>query len=68
MAAAILGLQINQAVAQFGGGAGGFNIDGALKKVFGDNNAFTATLQANVKPKAAIRWFFQARFGLMTAR
>ncbi len=39
VAVAVLGLQINPALAQFGGGAspGGFKMDGALKKVFGEN-------------------------------
>ncbi|MEI9863186.1 MAG: hypothetical protein WDN00_01225 [Limisphaerales bacterium] len=51
LTAAVLALQINPALAQFGGSPGDFKFGGALKKVFGDNSAFTAMLSAEVKPK-----------------
>lgn len=50
--ATILGLQIHPALAQFGGAPGGFKFDGAMKKVFGENSAFNAALQLQIKTKS----------------
>jgi hypothetical protein len=40
------------AFAQLGGPPGGPQFDGALTKVFGDNTAFTATLESQITPKS----------------
>lgn len=40
------------AFAQLGGAPGGPQFDGALTKVFGDNTAFTATLESQITPKS----------------
>lgn len=40
------------AFAQFGQTPGGPGFDGAMKKLFGDNSAFTATLESQIKPKS----------------
>jgi hypothetical protein len=41
------------AFAQLGGAPGGPQFDGALTKVFGDNTAFTATLESQITPKSS---------------
>ena len=45
-------LVLQPAFAQLGGPPAGPKFDGALAKVFGDNSAFTATLESQIKPKS----------------
>ena len=45
-------LVLQPAFAQLGGPPTGPKFDGALAKVFGDNSAFTATLESQIKPKS----------------
>ena len=49
---AILSFGLGPASAQLGGPPAGPQFDGALTKVFGDNTAFTATLESQVTPKS----------------
>ena len=49
---AILGLGLDPALAQMDGPPGAPQFDGALRKVFGDNTAFTATLESRITPKS----------------
>lgn len=46
----LLGLGLTAAFAQFGGTPGGPKFDGAMAKLFGDNPAFSATLENQIKP------------------
>jgi hypothetical protein len=56
------------AFAQLGGAPGGPQFDGALTKVFGDNSAFTATLECQITPNPATRLPCPARSPSMAAR
>jgi hypothetical protein len=49
---AMLGPGLDPALAQMGGAPGGPQFDGALTKVFGENSAFTATLESQITPKS----------------
>lgn len=48
----VLCLGMAPAFAQFGGGPGGPKFDGAMAKLFGDNSAFSAALENQIKPKS----------------
>jgi len=52
LTAAVFCFWLIPAFAQLGGAPGGPQFDGALMKVFGDNTAFTATLQSQITPKS----------------
>ena len=47
----ILCLGLTPVFAQFGGSPSGPKFDGAMAKLFGDNSAFTATLEFQIQPK-----------------
>jgi hypothetical protein len=49
---AILCLGLAPAFAQFGGAPSGPRFDGPMAKLFGDNSAFTAALESQIKPNA----------------
>ncbi len=52
LAAAALCIGLAPAFAQPGPAPGGPGFDGAMRKLFGDNTAFTATLETQIKPKS----------------
>ena len=49
---ALVALGLTPAFAQPGPPAGGAAFDGAMRKLFGDNSAFTATLESQIKPQS----------------
>jgi len=52
LTAAALSWGLSPALAQMGGPPSGPKFDGALTKVFGENSAFTATLESQITPKS----------------
>jgi len=52
LATTVLCLGLTPAFAQFGKGPGGPKFDAAMAKLFGDNSAFTAMVENQIKPKS----------------